>query len=103
MKFTYKEKIYKYYTEGYMDKDSIKVIENGIYKVWTKTITYKDSKLVNVDSPEIETKKELWVINCKTMKFDTLVGGIDDPTIDKLEKNIVSDSIPGKLAEILCR
>jgi len=39
----------------------------------------------------------------KPRPFDTLVGGIDDPTIDKLEKNIVSDSIPGKLAEILCR
>lgn len=118
MSFTYKGKIFKQYSEIYMDKDSIKINEYGSKKIWIKNIAYNNPQYVAIGQPEQEITKQLWIINCKTMTFDTLVGGTDDAYIDSLVstyigKNVVSgsmlkyniqpDSVPAKLATILCK
>jgi len=96
LQIPYEGQVIKIYSEVYYDKDNIKLmVGSPVYKVWTKTVRYINQKE--------EAVKELYQIDCDTRKYKVLVGGITDKAIlEKLGDNIVPNSVPGNLAEVLC-
>jgi hypothetical protein len=93
---TYEGQVIKVYSEVFYDKDNIKVtVGSPIYRVWTKTVKYINQKE--------ETVKELYLIDCTARKYKVLVGGITDKALlELMGDNIVPNSVPGNLAEVLC-
>jgi hypothetical protein len=98
-------------TESFYDSDSLRMFDNGTFKVWIKSSSSNSGEFASLFGKNTETKN-LILINCNNATFEVLSGGADvdkmpTPELRKLAEKANRGSINGplvfkKLADIFC-